>query len=497
MKTNVLNKNLIREVSRNSFSLKHIGIFILRLFAVLYFGFIFFILGVDFNGMCEALVPDLSPIFVLARGLVFYIFIDIILRVFLLDFSLIDFQKYLTHPISRNSIASYLLKLNFFSLINFLPYVFIFTLFVFNTELGFDFWGKMLLFIMFSSILLTNYYSSILLKRLLVKYKFFLFIFIGICGAILFAEYNDYLKITNTLVQLFEAWISPQMLVTQLLGLLFFILLPLPSWSKAFNTLKANMYLDEMKIGGQSAISEISLMDSSNVSNPYYALFMRFILRNKRIRNQLVMGIVIGIPYCIWGYTTDMIGFVMTFFMTQYLIAYIPLSILPYFWGLNAASFSFYMTNMFNLKTFFKHLLIFSTVSCLLLTCLASTFYFINPISIKIVWTCFFINVGFILPSLLLYSSYHTKAVEANKGGSFDVQGFDFKSLIIIMVVSFLPSLVAKTFDVWGALDYGLLLLSILGILGLLTMPLWLKLINLSFHEQKYELFNGFKRERI
>ena len=87
----------------------------------LYLAINFLVVGFFLDDLLTSAIPDKSPFIAFGGLLIYYFIMSLVMRYFLQKFPSLDIKPYTTLPVSRKSIASYLLIKSKFSFFNFLP----------------------------------------------------------------------------------------------------------------------------------------------------------------------------------------------------------------------------------------------------------------------------------------------------------------------------------------------------------------------------------------
>ena len=105
----------------------------------------------------------------------------------------------------------------------------------------------------------------------------------------------------------------------------------------------------------------------------------------------------------------------------------------------------------------------------------------------------FLFNTGVNIFLLIFFGSFNTKRVDLNARSSFNYQGTTYKSFLIIMPIMFLPMIIVGVLSWLVSMNAALIVLSVLGLLGIIFKEPLMRLSINQFNKRKYLMAAGFR----
>ena len=225
------------------------------------------------------------------------------------------------------------------------------------------------------------------------------------------------------------------------------------------------------------------------------SLQIKLILRHKRVRNALYMGIFF-LFYGFIFYPFDMYrkpGYLM--FVAIFITAIGMIMFGQWIINWDGAHFDFLMTRKISTQTYIRSnyylLLSLSVISFILTT---PYFFFGKEI---IIYHCVAIlyNIGVNIHVYLFGATYNTKRLELAQGSVMNMQGVSIKNFIVLIPLLVVPMLIIGIFSLFSATNIALIILASIGLLGIIFTKQLLKVTEKQFLERKYALCDGFRKK--
>jgi hypothetical protein len=249
----------------------------------IYFIGMFLLLGFGAYYIIEDYMKQ-EPLVVVSRYMIYYIIMDLIIRLFFQKIPVINIKPLLTLPIKRSSIVNFALAKtgwSFFSVIHaFFLIPFTITLII-N---GHDTFGSLLWMLGIFALLYVNNFLNILLNS---KDNLFM-IFIGLLAAIAALQYYNLFNVTDYTVDLFYGLFSKPYLVAVPLLLLAGI------WYATYGYLYRHLYLDTGLKGKHdiAKTEEYTWLNQFGTLGTFLKNDIKLIRRNKRSKTTLLMSVM-------------------------------------------------------------------------------------------------------------------------------------------------------------------------------------------------------------
>lgn len=224
--------------------------------------------------------------------------------------------------------------------------------------------------------------------------------------------------------------------------------------------------------------------------NPVFQLEWALLVRNKRTRSNLLLGLVsvLVLPFLLDGETEWMIGTLIFFITTGFFIIQHGV----YSLGWEGSYFDFLIANI-SPKVFIKTRYLFYAGTCIIGLILASIPTMINGLSWASLFVLFLYNVGVTIPLVLYRSTLNSTKIVLTENSFMNYNGMMTGP---IFVSSFLVTLLPLFIYGLGQALMGenaIYLLGLIGVGGLLLFNPLTNLIAKKYHSRKYHLSQSFK----
>ncbi|MBQ8873893.1 MAG: hypothetical protein IJY60_01065, partial [Bacteroides sp.] len=293
-------------------------------FMIVYWAAIFLFLGVSLPFMFEGLVPNMEPYHIMNQGFIYVMLADFLMRFIGQPSVSQEIKPYLLMPVKRKKLISLLLLRSGLDSYNFM-WFFVYVPFAFLTVIRFYGFGGMFLYLIgIWLIFVFNNYWYLLCKLLLGEKTLWLLLPTLVFGALGAAEFLlDGLPISRFTMDLGEGFIEGNPLsflfMLACIGVLFFINLKLQQ-RMIYNELSKK---EDTKI---KRVSEYKFLDKYGEVGEYIRLELKLIARNKTVKTQFRMGLIVMLGFSFALAFTDVYdGSYMTSFICLYNYAVLPI----------------------------------------------------------------------------------------------------------------------------------------------------------------------------
>ncbi|MGI6478151.1 MAG: DUF5687 family protein [Salinivirgaceae bacterium] len=458
----------------------------------IYFLSIFVILGFLLPQILQEIAPETSPVHAFNGILVFVVPIILFIRFWFQPLSSINIQSYQLYPIKRSILINYLLikpllnPVNYISLCFAIPFALSGVAPILGNDTAFRFVLITIFLIWFNTL-----FASFLKRKYganIVGILAFIAILLGL-GALeifkIFSLFTVSAQVFNFLIENTLGWI----LVLIFSSLAYFA-------NRWF--FKQNYYPEtfEKKTKKENIEKQhFSFMERFGKIGNLLSLQIKLILRHKRVRNALYMGIFF-LFYGFIFYPFDMYrkpGYLM--FVAIFITAIGMIMFGQWIINWDGAHFDFLMTRKISTQTYIRSnyylLLSLSVISFILTT---PYFFFGKEI---IIYHCVAIlyNIGVNIHVYLFGATYNTKRLELAQGSVMNMQGVSIKNFIVLIPLLVVPMLIIGIFSLFSATNIALIILASIGLLGIIFTKQLLKVTEKQFLERKYALCDGFRKK--
>ena len=467
----------------------------LMYFMIVYWAAIFLFLGVSLPFMFEGLVPNMEPYHIMNQGILYVMAGDFLMRFMAQPSVSQEIKPYLLMPVKRKKLISLLLLKSGLDGYNFI-WFFVYVPFAFLTVIRFYGFGGMFLYLIgIWLVFVFNNYWYLLCKLLLGEKTLWLLLPTAVFGALGAAEFLlDGLPISRFTMDLGEGFIEGNPLsflfVLACIGVMFLINLKLQQ-RMIYNELSKK---EDTKI---KRVSEYKFLDKYGEVGEYLRLELKLIARNKTVKTQFRMGIIVMLGFSFALAFTDVYdGSYMTSFICLYNYAILPIMTLGqvmcfegnYIDGLmsrkesifNLLRAKYYLTTLIILVPF---LIMFFPIAKGKITLLTAVAYLIFV-------------AGFVFFMLLQLAVYNTRTLPLNANLMKSNKSSNWIQGLITGCAFMLPLLIDKLLSALLPEEVAHIILIVIGLGFIATHNLWIKNIYKRFMKRRYKNMEEFRASR-
>ena len=467
----------------------------LMYFMIVYWAALFLFFGVMLPVMFEELVPNMEPYHIMNQGFIYVMLADFLMRFMAQPSVSQEIKPYLLMPIKRKKLISMLLLKSGLDSYNFM-WFFVYVPFAFLTVIRFYGFGGMFLYLLgIWLIFVFNNYWYLLCKLLLGEKTLWLLLPILVFGALGAAEFLlDGLPISRFTMDLGEGFIEGNPLsflfILACIGILFFINLKLQQ-RMIYNEISKK---EDTKI---KHVSEYKFLDKYGEVGEYLRLEIKLITRNKTVKTQFRMGLIVMLGFSFALAFTDVYdGSYMTSFICLYNYAVLPIMTLGqvmsfegnYIDGLTSRKESifnllrakYYLTTLIILVPF---LIMFFPIAKEKITLLTAIAYLIFV-------------AGFVFFMLLQLAVYNTRTLPLNANLMKSNKSSNWIQGLITGCAFMLPLLIDKLLSALLPEEVAHIILIVIGLGFIATHNLWIKNIYKRFMKRRYKNMEEFRASR-
>ena len=464
-------------------------------FMIVYWAAIFLFLGVSLPFMFEGLVPNMEPYHIMNQGFIYVMLADFLMRFIGQPSVSQEIKPYLLMPVKRKKLISLLLLRSGLDSYNFM-WFFVYVPFAFLTIIRFYGFGGMFLYLIgIWLIFVFNNYWYLLCKLLLGEKTLWLLLPTAVFGALGAAEFLlDGLPISRFTMDLGEGFIEGNPLsflfMLACIGVLFFINLNLQQ-RMIYNELSKK---EDTKI---KRVSEYKFLDKYGEVGEYIRLELKLIARNKTVKTQFRMGLIVMLGFSFALAFTDVYdGSYMTSFICLYNYAVLPIMTLGqvmsfegnYIDGLmsrkesifNLLRAKYYLTTLIILVPFLIMMFPIAKGKITLLTAIAYLIFV----------------AGFVFFMLLQLAVYNTRTLPLNANLMKSNKSSNWIQGLVTGCAFMLPLLIDKLLSALLQEEVAHIILILIGLGFIATHNLWIKNIYKRFMKRRYQNMEEFRASR-
>ena len=466
----------------------------LMYFMIVYWVALFLFFGVMLPFMFEDIVPNMEPYHIMNQGILYVMVADFLIRFMAQPSVSQEIKPYLLMPVKRRKLISFLLLKSGLDKYNFI-WFFVYVPFAFLTIIRFYGFGGMFLYLIgMWLIFVFNNYWYLLCKLLLGEKTIWLLLPVCVFGALGACEFLiDGLSISRFTMDLGEGFIEGNPLsflfVIACIGAMFFINMKL-QLHMIYNEISKK---EDTKI---KRVSEYKFLDKYGEVGEYIRLEIKLITRNKTVKTQFRMGIIVMLAFSIVLAFTDVYDGNMKSYVCLYNFAVLPILTLGqvmcfegnYIDGLMSRKESIF--NLLRAKYYLTNLILLVPFLIMMIPIAKGKITFLTAIAYLI------FVAGFVFFILLQLAVYNTRTLPLNANLMKGNKGGNWIQSLIMSFSLFLPFMIESTLLLFFSQEITNIIFIIIGGGFILTHNLWIKNIYKRFMKRRYKNMEEFRASR-
>ena len=467
----------------------------LMYFMIVYWVALFLFFGVMLPFMFEDIVPNMEPYHIMNQGILYVMVADFLIRFMAQPSVSQEIKPYLLMPVKRRKLISILLLKSGLDKYNFI-WFFVYVPFAFLTIIRFYGFGGMFIYLIgMWLIFVFNNYWYLLCKLLLGERTIWLLLPLCVFGALGACEFLiDGLPISRFTMDLGEGFIEGNTLsflfVIACIGALFYINMKL-QLRMIYNEISKK---EDTKI---KRVSEYKFLDKYGEVGEYLRLEIKLITRNKTVKTQFRMGIIVMLAFSIVLAFTDVYdGTNMKSFICLYNYAVLPIMTLGqvmcfegnYIDGLMSRKESIF--NLLRAKYYLTSLIIVVPFIVMLLPISEGKITLLSAIAYLI------FVMGFVFFMLLQLAVYNTRTLPLNANLMKSNKSSNWIQGLVTSFAFFLPFMIDMILTALFSTKVAHIILIVIGLGFIATHNLWIKNIYKRFMKRRYKNMEAFRATR-
>jgi len=480
-----------REMTRSAVWNKNMAINIVFGFLMLYLIGSFMMIGFVLDSILEDAFPDSDPVTLLNGVLLYYFGLELLIRFFMQQTPAMSITPFMHLPVKRSFLMHFLLArsiinpLNYISFLMFLPFAIkaVSAYYSGAAALG---W-LLTLFLMIVVVIYTNVY----IKRQMAIKPMVSLIFGLVFVALIALDYFGVFSLSTLSTSFFDA------------------VLVRPAWILAAAALVAVVYLinyrflkvcfypeeiDPKNTKKQVAVRSLDFMSRFGQIGELIGLELKLILRHKRTKSVLFITPLFWL-YGLLFYSNPLYkdNILWLLFVGIIVTGMTMLSYGNFIVAWESRFFDGILTREGSIYDYFRAKYYMLVSFCIVSYVLTTPYAFFGIRYFWIQSACFLFNIGVGALIMLWFVKFNRKRIELAKGSAFNWQGTGAMHFISILPAMILPMIIAGIFSWVGLEIWGLGLLALLGLIGVLCHKWLLKSFCRNFAQAKYAMAEGFR----
>jgi hypothetical protein len=461
-----------------------LGLLVLYLFgSVLVLGFVL-------DKMLEGIFPTSDLTVAFCGILLVYFLFDMVMRLQLQELPTLKVQPYLHLPIKRNKIISYLALTAVFSFFNLWPIV-LFTPFIIKIVLSDH--GALAAISLWLSIVAISIFSNYLALYIKRRSNLNGWIFLAVGAVLAVVVCGDYVWHLYSIQKASNLFFG-NVIKNPALAVLPVILAVVMFYIN-FYYLKDNLYLEELsskKKGDRKSSTEIPFLGRFGHVGDLVGNEIKLILRNKRPRSALVMGLFFMF-YGLIFYTQKVYGESMKVFVGMFMTGIFIISYGQFMYSWQAAHFDGILVSKVKFRDFLKAKYLLFTMVSTVAFILTTPYIYFGWRTVMIQFVMFLWNIGVNTTLVLWFANFNQKRIDLSKGASFNWEGVGASQLLLSLPLLICPYLIYLPFKLLNHADMGLAAMTIIAIIFIATRDYWIKQLEKDFNNKRYKIAEGFR----
>ncbi|MBK0380328.1 DUF5687 family protein [Mucilaginibacter segetis] len=462
------------------------GILLLLLFSYV------LIFGLFLDKILGKVLPDSDLTVTFCGIILIYFLIDLLLRLQLQELPTLKVQPYLHLPVRRNSIVGYLALTALLSFFNLWPIV-LFTPFILKVILPAAGAISAIAFIIsIIGLSVFNNYLAMYIKRKANLNGWVFLIAAAVLILIMLGDFMWHIYSVRNISYLFFG----NLIVKPYLVLLP-ILLGVAMYWLNFLYLKENLYLEELgsqKASAYKSSTEIPVLSRFGIVGDLAANEIKLILRNKRSRSTLIIGLFFMF-YGLIFYTQAAYGETIKIFVGMFMTGIFIINYGQFMYSWQSSHFDGILVSKINFTDFLKAKYLLFTIASTIAFILTTPYVYFGWRIIMIHFIMYLWNLGINITIVLFFANRNYKRIDLSKGAAMNWEGVGATQLLLSLPLIALPYLVYLPFKYAGYPNLGFAAIAVVAIIFILTRNFWIKKLEEDFYSKRFKIAEGFRNK--
>lgn len=264
-----------------------------------------------------------------------------------------------------------------------------------------------------------------------------------------------------------------------------------------FYYLKQNLYLEELtahKIKSYKSSTDIPFLARFGSVGDLAANEIKLILRNKRPRSTLIMGLFFMF-YGLIFYTNNHYGQSWYIFVGMFMTGIFIINYGQFMFSWQASHFDGILVSKINFIDFLKAKYLLFTIVSTVAFFLTTPYIYFGWKRLLVHFVMYLWNIGVNTTIVLFFANRNAKRIDLSKGASFNWEGVGATQMLLSLPLILTPYIIYIPFSLFNQDNIGLLVLALTGIIFILTRNFWLKKLEEDFMQKRYQIAEGFRNK--
>ncbi|WP_183562003.1 DUF5687 family protein [Mucilaginibacter sp. SP1R1] len=470
---------------------KSIVIRVVMAILILYLFLNVLIVGIYLDKVLEEAFPNDDLVKSFCGIILIYYLFELLMRLQLQELPTLRVQPYLHLPIKRNTLVLYLALTAILSIFNLWPFI-LFLPFVFKIVATDS--GLLVSFafvVAITGLTVFNNYLALYIKRKSNLNGWVFLIAAAVLILITTADLKWHLYSIRDISYSFFGRLltSPALAIIPLvLGAIMYYL--------NFLYLKQNLYLEELtahKTKGYKSSTEIPLLSRFGRVGDLAANEIKLVLRNKRSRSALIMGLFFMFYGLLFYNNPDMESFKV--FVGMFMTGIFIINYGQFMFSWQASHFDGLLVSKISFTDFIKAKYLLFTLVSTVAFLLTTPYVYFGWHVLLINFVMYLWNIGVNTTIVLFFANRNFKRIDLSKGASFNWEGVGATQMLLSFPLLIAPYIFYAPFAVLKHPDMGLATIAVIAVLFLLTRNYWIKQLETDFYDKRYQIAEGFRNK--
>ena len=262
--------------------------------------------------------------------------------------------------------------------------------------------------------------------------------------------------------------------------------------------LRTNAYLDSIESRQERVESTegIAALRRLGLAGQFVQMELLQIVRNKRPKTMLMMALLILFyPFFSLEYLENGKSFSSVFLFTLMATTFPMATYGQFLIAWESSFFNMLMARRVPLMAYMKGKYYLFTLFNVAAFCVCLLYGLADIRMIPIVFVSFLVNMGITAYIILFLSTYNTRPVNAEKSAFMNWEGVGASQLLLVLPAFFLPVVMHLLLQWVLGWQWGLAVLGILGVVGIMLHQPIMQAIVRQLSRQKYLLIDAYKKD--
>jgi len=437
--------------------------------------------------------PGQDTVSIFCGFVLYYFFIDILMRFAMQELPVLAVQPYLGQNIRRRQMVSFLNIRSLFHFLNLMPLLFFVPFACTDMAAHSGALASTAFITAIIFIILFNNFLILYIKRRTIINVWWLVGFAVVMIAFMLLDFFHIISLRGWSSGLFMGILAKPMLV------IIPVALGLSAWFNNYRFLLTNLYLDE---GGRSekgkSSREYSWLQQLGLTGDLIALELKLMLRNKRPKYLVRMTALFmfyGFIFYNKHYLSEQSMYIVLFFPALFMTGIFIMNYGQFLFAWHSSYFDGLMASNVSIPAFIRS-------KFMLYNAISTTIFIITSLYGLITWKVlviqtagFLYNIGINSVISIYLATYSYKGIDLTRSATFNYQGIGMVQWLYVLIIILVPYGIyyplAKFVSPWA----GCAVIGGLGLIGLLMQSYWVQVLTREFKQRKYLMLAGFREK--